>query len=194
MVGIFFEDSRIAEITKFYSDSETSISDFNLASELIFGSNLDCDKLTKEGIIFADRIYEEAKKLERYDNSNKITDRVVHLHKRYDLLRTLLWNKLIENKEKCNSTTNTIVYFYDYLTTDFDQISTQNTMANYLTKVKRENFDKVILLPIAGDTGILSTEILEEVYGITNRPAILVNEKHKIDRLEDLNSLESLLN
>ena len=114
LVGVFFEDSRIAEITSFYSDSETAISDFEMASNLVFNENLDCQRLNDESKIFADRIYEEAKKLEQYDNSNKITDRMLHLHKRYDLLRTMLWQKIIENKQRCNESVDTIVYLYKY--------------------------------------------------------------------------------
>lgn len=192
LIGIFFEDSRIAEITAFYSDSETSISDFEMASTLIFNENLNCERLNDEAKIFADRIYEEAKKLEQYDNSNKITDRVLHLHKRYDLLRTILWQKIIENKNRCNTSTNTVVYLYKYLTTDIGEISTQKTMSNYLTKIKRENPD-IILIPIATDTGILSLKILQEIHEVEKSPSILINEKYKIQSLSELSNIQSLL-
>jgi len=193
LIGIFFEDSRIAEITAFYSDSETAISDFEMASNLIFNENLNCEKLNDEAKIFADRIYKEAKKLEQYDNSNKITDRALHLHKRYDLLRTMLWQKIIENKKRCESSTNTVVYLYEYLTTNIGEVSTQKTMSNYLTEIKNKNPD-IILIPIATDTGILSLEILQEIYNITDSPTIIINEKHKIQSLSELSNIQPLLN
>ena len=192
LIGIFFEDSRVAEITKFYSDSETSISDFELSSELIFSSNISCELLSKEGRIFADRIYKEAKKLENYDGANKITDRVVHLHKRYDLLRTLLWKNIIKNKKDCEDSVDTIIYFYKYLTKDIGKISTQDIMSNYLIKIKKGN-PEIILIPIATDTGIVSIEILQEIYNVTEVPSILINEKYIIKELKDLSSIETFL-
>tara|TARA_Y100000310_G_C20704257_1_gene833401 strand:- start:2991 stop:3641 length:651 start_codon:yes stop_codon:yes gene_type:complete len=192
LIGIFFEDSRVAEITKFYSDSETSISDFELSSELIFSSNISCELLSKEGRIFADRIYKEAKKLENYDDANKITDRVVHLHKRYDLLRTLLWKNIIKNKKDCEDSVDTIIYFYKYLTKDIGKISTQDIMSNYLIKIKKGN-PEIILIPIATDTGIVSIEILQEIYNVTEVPSILINEKYIIKELKDLSSIETFL-
>ncbi|MFH0711808.1 MAG: hypothetical protein V1889_01750 [archaeon] len=192
LIGIFFEDSRVAEITAFYSDSETSISDFETASSLIFNENIDCSRLNEEAIIFADRIYEEAKKLEQYDNSNKITDRVIHLHKRYDLLRTILWKKIIENKKQCTEPVNTIIYLYKYKAEDIGTISTQKTISNYLTEIKKQNPD-AILIPIAADMNILSLDILKEVYNITQTPTIIINEKHIIHDLNNLDQIQPFL-
>jgi hypothetical protein len=193
IIGIFFEDSRVAEITTFYSNSETSISDFETASDLIFNENMECSQLNNEAIIFANRIYEEAKKLEQYDNSNKITDRVIHLHKRYDLLRTILWKKLIENKQQCQEPINTVVYLYKYKSKDISTISTQETISNYLTEIKNQN-PKIILLPIAADMDILSLSILKEKYNITQSPAIIINEQHIIYDLNNINQIQPLLN
>ena len=193
LIGIFFEDSRIAEITAFYSDSETSISDFEMASNIIFNENMDCSRLNDESKIFADRIFEEAKKLEQYDTSNKITDRMLHLHKRYDLLRTMLWQKIVENKKRCDSSTNTVVYLYEYLNTNIGEISTQRTISNYLLEMKDQNPD-VILIPIATDTDILSLNIIQEIYNITESPTVIINEKDKITELSDLDKIQSLLN
>jgi hypothetical protein len=194
LVGIFFEDSRVAEISEFYSDSEASIVDFELSSKIVFTEDISCQKLNAESVIFADRIYQEAIRLESYDNSNKITDRVAHWHKKYDILRTSLWKRIIDNKEKCDDSANTVVYLYDYLTEDFDQISTQKTMGNYLTELKKEEGDNMILIPIAVDTGFLSIGIMQEIYGITTIPAILVNEENKIDHLSELETIKAFLN
>ena len=192
LIGIFFEDSRVAEITAFYSDSETSISDFETASDLIFNEDMDCSRLNEEATIFANRIYEEAKKLEQYDNSNKITDRVIHLHKRYDLLRTILWKKIIENKQQCQEPINTVVYLYKYKTNNVNTISTQRTISNYLTEIKKQNPD-IILIPIAADMNILSLDILKEIHNVTQTPAIIINEQHTIYNLTNINQIQPLL-
>ncbi len=193
LIGIFFEDSRVAEITAFYSDAETSISDFKMASDLIFNENMECSRLNEEATIFANRIYEEAKKLEQYDNSNKITNRVIPLHKRYDLLRTILWEKIVENKEQCSEPVNTIIYLYKYKSEDVETISTQKTISNYLTEIKKQNPD-IILIPIATDMDILSLDILKEKYNITQTPTIIINEKYIISDLNNLNQIQPFLN
>ena len=52
----------------------------------------------------ADKIYHEARILERYDDSRKISETLKYVHQRYDLLRTLLWINTAEIKEKCKGT------------------------------------------------------------------------------------------
>jgi hypothetical protein len=193
LLGVLFEDARVARVVKFYSDSETDISDFELATKLVFVEGADCDILNEEAKIFADKIYEEARKLEDYDNTNKITDRVIHLHKRYDLLRTSLWAKLIEIKSSCNNSINTVVYFYDYLTEKPDEVSTQKTMSNYLTEFKKNSEEEIILIPIAVDTGVFSTEVLMNKYGVEKIPSILINEKYKIESLDELYRLWEII-
>jgi len=189
LIGIFFEDSRVAELKSFYSDSETEIADFNLASSMIFDKGLSCDVLNKEARIFTDRIYKEAIKLEDYDNANKLTDRVISLHRKYDLLRTIIWKKIIDNKAACNETIDTLVYLYEYKNDQIGALSTQRTMANYITEVKKERGDDLILIPIATDMGILSLDLLLDDYGISGNTTILINEKYVIN---DLNGLADI--
>src|SRR3989344_7284983 len=74
MLGIIFESSRASKLEKFYLNSETEIFDIQLKSDLLKLFKYDCDLALEENINFAERIYEEAKTLEKYDSSNKITE------------------------------------------------------------------------------------------------------------------------
>ena len=86
-------------------------------SKLSEGSLASCGEL-KEGLVsFADKIYEEARDLERFDEKNKLTESLKTVHRKYDFLRTLLWMNIIEVKERCGGV-NSVVYLYVYNTED----------------------------------------------------------------------------
>ena len=76
-----------------------------------------CEDLKNASINFADKIYEEAKELERFESSNKLTDSLKIIHGKYDLLRTLLWMNVIDIKENCGEI-DTVVYLYEYNSDD----------------------------------------------------------------------------
>ena len=72
-----------------------------------------CDILIDAHIEFANKIYEEAFVLEQYEDSGKITDGFRLAHKKYDLLRTLLWIDATKTIERCRSDLSIFVYLYD---------------------------------------------------------------------------------
>lgn len=195
LIGISFEKSRVDRLESFYFDLETDIFDFQISSKIIYEDNLDCDTLKSKAISFAEEIYAEAIKLEKYDNSNKLTPEVISLHRRYDLLRTILWEDLIQAKKICgNQSLNTIIYLYKYDKPSLTLKGTQGTMSNYLIELKEKYEDEIILIPIAFDTGIQSLEILKEKYGLEDEPSILVNEEFKLTDLNLLAEIEKHLN
>ena len=194
LVGVFFEHARVQKASNFYFDSETEIFDFELISDIVSESNLSCSEINYKSIEFADKIYQGCMKLEKYDNSNKITGEIISLHRRYDLLRTMLWKEIIQNKKRCPDEINTIVYLYQYKDPTINLRATQSTISNYLTDIKKEYGDNVILIPIAADTDIGSLNILRDIYGLDSIPTVFVNEELKIDNLNNLNKIESSLN
>ncbi len=190
LLGITFEKSRIDEVKNFYFESETEILDFELSSNIIRFSNMSCDMVYQQSIAFADRVFKEASKLEKYDDSNKITGELIYLHKRYDLLRTVLWTDLIKAEERCGGKINVIVYIYEYVDPSLTTKATQGTMSNFLVELKKKYEDKIILIPIAMDTGVESLDILRELYGLDKAPVILINGKIKIEDLNDMRDFD----
>lgn len=193
LIGVVFERTRSDRIQTFYFDSETDLSDFETASEVVFGSNLNCLTLNDKAVIFADKIYNEAQKLEEYDDSNKLTAELISLHRRYDVLRTSLWQDIIESKKNCPEKINTVVYFYDYINPSLTTKAVQGTMSNLLYDLKGEYGDGIILIPVAYDTGVQSLDLLRKLYNIKDTPTILVNEKQKFETIDSLKNVNSFL-
>lgn len=194
LLGTYFERSRIDKIQRFYFDSETEIFDLNLVSLVLGGMNNNCSLFINESMNFADRIYQEALKLEKYDSSNKLSGEAIPLHKRYDLLRVMLWKNMIDNKKNCGSKINTVVYLYDYVDTPLNQVAVQKTMGNFLADLKNKNSGKIILIPIGVDTDVKSLDILRNFYKLDKVPVIFVNEEFKVDNLDGLSEIEEHLN
>jgi len=193
LIGIFFENSRIEKLEGFYFGAETDISDFELSSEILYGGNYNCALIQEHSVLLADKIYVEARLLEKYDDSNKITRDLIVLHRRYDLLRTILWKNIIENKEKCNSDLNTVVYLYNYDNPGLNVKAIQEAMSNFLIDLKGKYEDEIILIPIAVDTDLMSLSSLIERFNISQFPAVIINEEYMISNLDSMEDLEKYL-
>ncbi|MAG07690.1 hypothetical protein CMI46_02645 [Candidatus Pacearchaeota archaeon] len=191
--GVYFEEVRINKIENFYFDSETEIFDLNLASDIVFDENIDCDSAVDNTIFFADRIYAEAKRLEKYDDANKVTEDLILLHRRYDLLRVMLWRQTLKTKESCSGDLNSVVYIYQYQKPSINTRALQGVMSNKLLDLKKEYGDKMVLIPIAGDTGVQSLDIMREIYDVEDYPVILVNEEAQFKSVDDLTGIEEAL-
>ncbi len=191
ILGIFFEDSRADRLKSYYLDSETDIFDLNIQAQMFSGNGNSCDKIMEQNVFFADKIYEEAKKLEKYDASTKITSEVFKLHRRYDLLRAMLWKNIISSN--CSERFNVIVYLYQYDEPSMDLEARQITFSKVLLDFKKKYKDKVILIPIAHDTGIKSLDLLRDNYGLDELPVVFINQKHKITDLVTVTELEELI-
>ena len=194
MLGILFENSRTSKLEGFYRSSETEIFDVQLTGNILSNiQEFDCSTALEENIKFAERTYQEARTLEKYDTSNKITEDIIEIHRKYDLLRTMLWINMIEFQEKCPSETNIVVYFYRYVEPSIDTQAKQITMSKVTLELKKKYGDKVILIPIAYDTDVKSLNLLKSRYQIDKFPVILINQKNKIIELLTVEELEKYL-
>ena len=194
ILGILFENSRTSKLENIYKSSETEIFDIQLTGDLLLNEpKFDCRIALDENINFADKIYEEAKTLEKYDASNKITNEIIKLHSRYDLLRTMLWINTIELQEKCPSSTNTIVYLYQYVNPSINTKAKQSTISELTSDLKKKYGDRIILIPIAYDTGVRSLNLLRAKYQIDEFPIIIINQKDKITHLTTIGELEKYI-
>jgi len=190
-LGYKLEASRADKINQLYLESELFLLDQQIQREAFEIVDLNCDKAVQANIDFADRIFEEALgTIYNYEAANRINNAIIFQHQRFDLLRTLFWMNSIKIREKCNSNYHNIVYFYDYLEPNAEQIGKQNFFSNLLEEIKKEKGNKVMLIPIAGDNNLPSIDLLIERYGITEFPTILIDEKIKIT---DMKTKEDVL-
>ncbi|MEM4713951.1 MAG: hypothetical protein QXQ79_00185 [Candidatus Nanoarchaeia archaeon] len=180
-IGVFFgyvlESSRTYAIAEKYIDSEISWNDARLLSDLFYQNETDfCKKAIVTNLQFADKIYEEGKILEQYEEANKLTSQLLKQKKKYALLQTQFLLNSIRLKQQCDASYNIIIYFYAQYA-DMQTKNKQNVISNLLLTVKEQKGFEVMLIPLPVDLDLDSVTLLKEKYGIDETPAIVINEK-----------------
>jgi len=185
-MGYMLEQSRINKINMWYLEAELELLDQRIQKDAFEIIDLNCTAMIEENINFADKIFEEALIIQKYEDANKISSEIIFQHKRYDLLRTLFWINSMRIKEKCNSDYHNVVYFYKYNNPSIEQKSKQRFFSNLLFEIKQKKGDKVMLIPIAADNDLPSVNLLKDKYGINELPVILIDEEIKITDMENM--------
>lgn len=193
ILGFFLESYRADRVQFNLMDSEINILDDQIRNRIIGEFDIDCDVAVQSTFNFADKIYREAVKLESYDSASKISDSFLILHRRYDLLRTLLWVESVKLREECESDFHTVVYLYDYGTEDIDIRSKQLFYARLLLDLKNKYPQQVILIPIATDTNLESVDLLVGKYEISEFPSIVVDEREVVNEVITFEEFESIV-
>lgn len=193
LFGVFLEQSRISYVNTLFASSEISLLDVSAQSALLDGKFIPCEDASKAILDLADRVFSEAQLLEKYGRANKINDELKLAHRRYDLLRTILWIQTINLQDRC-ILPNRVVYLYKYETDDIELKAKQVVWSRILLDLKEKNGGRIVLIPIAVDTNVSSLNILLRYYYINKFPAVIVNEEIVLDELTDVEKLESYLN
>ena len=192
-LGYKLETSRANIIGDLYIISELGSFDAKIQTELFGLGEIDCDSLVKENLAFADRVFGESLLLAKYDNAKRISESIKLQHKRYDLLRTLIWVNSIKISKNCENSPHRVVYIYSYEDRNLDVLSKQKVFSTALGDLKTKHGDEIMLIPIAGDNEISSLNMLMNQYGIDKLPSIIINENIKVTEVEDINNLEQYL-
>jgi len=167
--------------------------DVKVQTQILDLEDLNCKEAIVKDIEFGDKVYEDAKILDRYESANRLTNYIIQEHKKYDLLRTLFWINSIKIKEKCGKDFHTVVYLYDYGSEDLEQKNKQAVFSKYLEELKDEFGNEIILIPIARNMDLISIELLTKNYGV-NGTSVIVDESLIIKKLEDLSKIKEYLN
>ncbi|HUW44044.1 MAG TPA: hypothetical protein VMV95_03740 [Bacillota bacterium] len=190
-LGILYEGGKLDEVNDYYVMSEVFLMDSFALTKLtdIMGTgSIDCEVLIDQNIEFANRIYEEAYVLEKYEESGKLTEALKVMHKKYDLLRTLLWINFINIPNKCKENVSSVIYLYEYETEDLTIKATNRVWEKILFDLKQDMQDKIILIPIAADSDLTSLNILLSMYDIQKYPVVIIDETviSQIGSVDDL--------
>jgi thymidylate synthase len=188
-LGIVLENLRTEKISDLYQQSELDLLDIKLQSEIYSLEKFNCKNAVEENIIFADRIFKEAKKLERYESAARLTDNIKIQHKKYDLLRTDLFLNSLKIKQKCGDGYNEIVYFYQYINPSIETKAKQEIVSKVLEELKNKKGDEMLLIPISGDNDISAVKLLMKEYNIEKLPTILINRKTKITDIKNADEI-----
>ncbi len=192
ILGFFLEGVQSDNIYSRLITSELSLLDDQLTQEIIKDYNVSCRQSRKSLFEFADRIYDEAVEIEEIDGTGRIGDLTV-LHKRYDLLRTLLLKEAKNLKQRCGNDFHVFSYFYLYNSEDVETSSKQNYFSRVLFDLKELHPDTVLLVPIASDTDLVSVDALITALKIKNYPSIVIDDSKVITDNLTLEELEQNL-
>ena len=192
-LGFWLEESRIGRIAGLYAESELDLLDIKIQSDILNLGNVNCDTVGITNLEFADKVYEEAKILSKYDGSARLSDGIKLQHKKYDLLRTILWMNSIKIKKICNSSFSNIVYIYQYDNPSIEISAQQGVLSRYLGDLKEKYGASIMLIPFAGDNNSSSITSLMRYYGVKTLPAVIVDEMFVVDNANDLNRIENYL-
>jgi len=193
IMGVAFENNRLSKMNDYYSLSEVSFIDSLSLSNLADLKNFSCSELIKSNIDFADRIYNEARLLEKYEQSGDLTDSLKIAHTKYDVLRTLLWINVMKSRERCKNNFSSVVYLYEYDTKDLTARAQQIVWSRILFDLKQKYGNNMILIPISATSNVSSLDSITKSLNISNYPAVVINEKNILYDLTSITDMEKYL-
>lgn len=191
--GFFLETFRASQVEFNLANAEINLLDEQLRIKGISDLNTSCDSSIAGMFDFADNIYSDASKLEKYGASSQLSKEFLLLHKRYDLLRSFLWFEAIGLKDRCDGDFHTLVYLYDYSSEDIDKKSKQIYFSRVLTDLKSKYPDEILLIPIAANMNLSSVDLAVSGYEIEEFPVIIVDEKEVISDILTFEEIENVI-
>ncbi len=194
LIGVAYEGSRLNRVNEYYTLSEISLMDVLALNDVLELSEVSCDNFIQSNLDFADKIYEEARLLEKYEDAGRITDSLKLAHKKYDLMRTYLWMNTIKTSDKCEDSPDIVVFLYEFETRDLAKKATQNVWGKILFDLKQEVGNEIILIPIAADSNLDCLNTLLRTFDISDYPIVIINNKHIISEITSVEDLKTYLN
>ncbi len=193
LLGVSYEMSRSDKINEYYAISEISLMDAFASNNVIGLGDSNCDILIQANIDFANKIYWEARLLEKYEASGKLTNDLRLAHRKYDVLRTFLWINTAKTLERCEERFSTVVYLYEYEPEDLSKKAIQSVWSKILFDLKQEMGDEIILIPIAVDSDLISLDSLVSRFEIPQYPVLVINDEHVISELSTVEEIKPYL-
>ncbi len=177
-MGFYIEFNRTNKIIDSYNHHEIEALDLKLQNYYyqIMDSEA-CDSAIEQNFAFADDVYNKGLDIEKYVESNQLSQDIVREKRRYSLLKAELWLNSILLKEKCDRPFDTVVYMFAHDPGSNYIVNQQKIMSNILKSVKEDKGNKIILIPLAGDMDLGVVELQKRLYNITELPSIIINEK-----------------
>jgi len=193
ILGFFLDFSRADKVQLNLLNSEINLLDEQLREGIVGNFNVSCEASRESLFNFANNIYDEAVQLESYDSASKFGDTLFILHRRYDLLRTVLWMQAIELKKTCGDDFHTVVYLYEYNVDDVDVRSKQLFFSRLLLDVKNDMPEDVVLIPIAINMDLESVDLIRQSYDLPKEAAIIIDEKKVVSDIVTFDEFKNLV-
>jgi len=177
LLGYSLERGRVSEIEKEYIQIEIEWADAKLQS--MYYQTMDnesCRAAVDENLKFSDRVYQQGLRIERYEDANKLTEKIQLEKRKYALLKTEFLLNSITLKERCSEDYVNLIYFYRDKPT-MSEKSSQRVQSIILKEIKDMFGADVMLIPLPTDMDISVIEIIKNSYNITKFPALIINNK-----------------
>ncbi len=146
-----------------------------------------CDTLKYEIEKTASLSTELGEKVSYYDKEMIKNPEFYILKKQYIMTLIEFWNYWELFKRNCNSSVNTVLYFYAI--NNCDDCQAQGFVLSFL---KEEHPEKIMIFALDKDEDLYSLNLVKNIYNVTKTPTLIINnEKH--EGLKDINALKELL-
>jgi hypothetical protein len=192
-LGFFFEVTRASYARDIVSNSEISLLDEQLRDRAVTDLNISCSTAIPNLFRFADQIYGEAQQLESKEASTHFSSELAPVHRRYDLLRTMLWLEGVTLKDRCGNSFHTLVYLYTYKTDNVELNAEQIFFSHLLLDLKYKHPKEILLIPIATNTQLESVNLVLKEYAVSQTPMIIIDENITLTEIVTLEDLESIV-
>jgi len=190
-LGYLLERNRLEEFRSEFRKVELEWADARLQSQFFLKIEQGlCEDAINQNLIFADKIYQEGLKLDKYDASAPLTESSIEFERtRYALFKTEFLLNSIALKEKCNANYTNLIYFFAANPTD-EQIAQQNVQSEILKEIKNKYGKDIMLIPLPIDLDISVINIFRNSHDIKTVPTVLINEKVKLAGVQSFERLE----
>lgn len=195
VIGFFLESNRADEVQTNLIASELNLLDEQLRNKVNEKFDMDCTGSINDTFEFAERIFRESAKMEQYDSASNLDDALKILHKRYDLLRLMLWTEAIDLKKKCNNHFHTLIYIYAYDIDDIQKKSIQSSTSRLLFEFKEKYGAEVLLIPMAGNLELGAINKILNHYNVSAEelPVVIFDENYTLKSLVTREELEKII-
>lgn len=146
-----------------------------------------CDTLKYEIEKTASLSSELGEKVSYYDREMIKNPEFYILKKQYIITLIEFWNYWELFKKNCNSSVNTVLYFYSI--SNCNECQAQGFVLSFL---KQENPEKIMIFALDKDEDLYSLNLVKNIYNVTKAPTLVINNK-KYEDLKDINVLKDLL-
>jgi len=192
--GMIVEHAREVKVQDKYRELSFELLDSRLRTNFydIMGEGF-CDLAITDNLEFADKIYEEGKKIEIYERFGKLEDLLKDEKRNYALLKTEFWMNSVLLRDKCNADYTTLVYFYRDDPISGEEKQMQNVQSRILMDLKEKYGASLMLIPLPIDLDVGVVELYVDRFDIDDVPAILINEDIKLEGVHSLEEIEKLI-
>lgn len=183
-----FNMQREEAIQRNLLNLQSSVAESQLEMEYLIGFVKDGCPLLEEGkknIIKT--LIETNRKLVRYNEYAISDSEFVRLKTDQSVLYIKYWMFTLKMNDICKTNTSTILYFWD--------LSSESQQQGYVLDSVSEKYDpEVFVVPLDYNFDLGIIRILAKQFNVTKAPAVLINEKTKIEGLASRAEIEKYLN